>query len=341
MYTIGQASLRSGVSVALLRAWERRYHLLQPERTAAGYRLYDDAAIERLRLMRRLVDAGWAPSQAAHAIVGGTVPTDALPPVAVPAPSGAPSPATGRLGGTSRHGMVGSPSPAGSAAPPLPLLAPAADLDADRLVERFVDAAARLDDATLEATLDLAFGRGTFEAAAREVVLPAMVAVGDAWARGRLDVVGEHAATEVVLRRLGALYEAAGRPSGRPDVLVGLPPGSRHELGALAFAVVARRSGLEVQYLGPDVPVTSWVAATREGGPTAAVIAVVTSRDVEPAREALEALHAARPEMILAVGGRSAERLPDPRWVVRLPADLESAVEALGAALRRGPQPGA
>src|SRR5512132_2369982 len=71
MYTIRQAAARSGVSVPLLRAWERRYHVVSPARTASGYRLYDDAALERIRTMRRLVAAGWTPSNAAGAILSG------------------------------------------------------------------------------------------------------------------------------------------------------------------------------------------------------------------------------------------------------------------------------
>ena len=55
-------------------------------------------------------------------------------------------------------------------------------------------------------------------------------------------------------------------------VLVGLPPGARHELGALAFAVAARRAGLPTLYLGPDLPVADWVAPARRIGPMAAVI---------------------------------------------------------------------
>ena len=48
MYTIKQAALRSGVNVALLRAWERRYGIVEPMRTDSGYRLSDEAAIDRL-----------------------------------------------------------------------------------------------------------------------------------------------------------------------------------------------------------------------------------------------------------------------------------------------------
>ena len=57
--------------------------------------------------------------------------------------------------------------------------------------------------------------------------------LGDAWADGRVSVAGEHAASHAVFRRLAAAYQAAGRsaPAER-SILVGLPPGARHELGA-------------------------------------------------------------------------------------------------------------
>ena len=65
MYTIKQAAARAGLTVPVLRAWERRYGIVSPERTPSGYRLYDDAAIARVRAMRRLVDSGMSPSAAA------------------------------------------------------------------------------------------------------------------------------------------------------------------------------------------------------------------------------------------------------------------------------------
>ncbi len=75
MYTIKEAAQRTGVGVPLLRAWERRYGIVTPTRTPSGYRLYDDAAIERLRAMRTLVQAGWSARQAAdHVLAGGAIP---------------------------------------------------------------------------------------------------------------------------------------------------------------------------------------------------------------------------------------------------------------------------
>jgi MerR family transcriptional regulator, light-induced transcriptional regulator len=62
---IGELSRRSGVSPELLRAWERRYGLLQPARTAGGLRLYTGADLERVRAMQRHIGEGLAAREAA------------------------------------------------------------------------------------------------------------------------------------------------------------------------------------------------------------------------------------------------------------------------------------
>ena len=117
---------------------------------------------------------------------------------------------------------------------------------------------------------------GTFETVADRQLLPALVALGDAWASGRLDVAAEHAASHAVLRRLSAAFQAAGGATlAAGSVLVGLPPGARHELGALAFAVAARRAGIPVLYLGPDLPVADWVGTASRTQARAAVIGAI------------------------------------------------------------------
>src|SRR4051812_12859897 len=62
---IGELSKRSGVSPELLRAWERRYGLLHPTRSAGGLRLYSAGDLDRVRVMREHLDAGPAPAPAA------------------------------------------------------------------------------------------------------------------------------------------------------------------------------------------------------------------------------------------------------------------------------------
>jgi MerR family transcriptional regulator, light-induced transcriptional regulator len=63
---IGELAKRTGVSPELLRAWEQRYGLLQPTRTAGGFRLYRAADEARVRRMQGYVSDGLAASQAAR-----------------------------------------------------------------------------------------------------------------------------------------------------------------------------------------------------------------------------------------------------------------------------------
>src|SRR3954447_26315100 len=76
---IGELSKRAGVSPELLRAWERRYGLLTPTRSAGGLRLYSSADVARVECMRRHLADGLAAAEAAALATQ----SDADPPPAV------------------------------------------------------------------------------------------------------------------------------------------------------------------------------------------------------------------------------------------------------------------
>src|SRR3954454_14044667 len=63
---IGELARRSGVSTDLLRAWERRYDLLDPVRTTAGYRLYSAQDEARVRAMQSHLAQGVSAAEAAR-----------------------------------------------------------------------------------------------------------------------------------------------------------------------------------------------------------------------------------------------------------------------------------
>ena len=281
MYTIKQAAMRTGVDASLIRAWERRYGVVRPARTAGGYRLYGDDEIARLRSMRDLIDRGWSAAQAAVAVMES-------------ANAGGPASAASPIGSSAFSGLVA--------------------------------AAARYSHADVEAALDDLFGRGSFEAVIDNLVLPAAAELGRAWADGRIDVAAEHLASSALMRRLSAQFDMAGAAGGSHVALVGLPPGSRHELGALAFAVALRRIGIDVLYLGPDVPVASWVEAARESESEAAIIGVVTSPDVTPAAEVAKALRGVQPALLIAFGGTFASH-PQAGDAVVLPSPVVAAAQ--------------
>jgi len=67
---IGELSRRSGVSPELLRAWERRYGLLHPERSSGGLRLYSAGDLARVEAMQRHLADGLAAAEAAALATG-------------------------------------------------------------------------------------------------------------------------------------------------------------------------------------------------------------------------------------------------------------------------------
>jgi DNA-binding transcriptional MerR regulator len=65
-YPVGAVARLTGISPDLIRAWERRYRLVEPCRTPGGTRRYSAADIERLRLVKAAVDAGQRIGQVAR-----------------------------------------------------------------------------------------------------------------------------------------------------------------------------------------------------------------------------------------------------------------------------------
>ena len=275
MHTIGHTAWLTGVPVATLRAWERRYSVVSPTRTPAGYRLYDDRAVRRLTAMAALVAAGWAPRDAA-AHVAGSEGADA---------------AAADLG--PQGGRAGLQE---SSRRPAPALAGADTTALSR-------AAAALDPRIAESALDEAFALAGPEQAVDGWLLPALRVLGEDWRGGRVDVAGEHLVSAAVQRRLGAALDATGTRGGSPQVVVGLPRGVRHELGVTAFALLLRRAGVEVAYLGADVPPESWAVVLRRHAPSAVVLGVPSADDVAAARGAVAVLEAADPSPTIYVGG--------------------------------------
>lgn len=73
-FRIGELASRSSLSPDVLRAWERRYGLLRPERSGGGYRLYSQEDVERVRAMARHLDAGVPAGEAARLVLEGVPP---------------------------------------------------------------------------------------------------------------------------------------------------------------------------------------------------------------------------------------------------------------------------
>lgn len=280
-YTIGEVAKLTGVPAVTLRAWETRYGLVHPDRTAASYRQYDGRDLEVLHRMRALVESGVAPRRAAAlASTGG----DAAP-------------------DTNSSGS------------------PLQDLTA------LARAGAALDGEALRRILDEAFAVASIETAIDDWLMPSMGEVGRVWAAGELDIVSEHFVSAAVMRKLSALFETT--PAQGPRVAVGLPTAARHELPALAFALLLQRAGAQVLYVGADVPQSCWARLAEIWRPSAAVIGVSCDQDVAAATVAARTLVDSGVQPVYA-GGQYARQVVG---AIPLTSSLTAAARTVAAAL--------
>ncbi|WP_289017000.1 MerR family transcriptional regulator [uncultured Ornithinimicrobium sp.] len=307
-YTVKQVSGLTGVAADRLRAWERRYGVVEPGRSESRYRLYDDVDVARLRKMAELVQAGTPASLAAEQVrdlraITGRDGTVSLVRPGSPGRGGEQS--TGRDGAPrSDDGQTPAPTSEGGASRRDGWVT--LDLSSTGLppVEALIPPARSLDRISLDRTLDQAFSVGSFELVFERWLTPALARLGKAWADGLIDVGGEHFVSAAVHRRLSRAFEAAGPQDGGPVVIVGLPPGAMHELGSLALATCLRRLGADVRYLGRDLPVTSWTHAVEQLRPAAVTVSVPVASDDASARVLVEVLARTPEPPAIYVGGR-------------------------------------
>ncbi len=65
-YSIKAVSQATGLTVETLRAWERRYRVIEPRRDTSGHRIYTAYDVSRLRRLRETTDRGHQISKVAH-----------------------------------------------------------------------------------------------------------------------------------------------------------------------------------------------------------------------------------------------------------------------------------
>jgi DNA-binding transcriptional MerR regulator len=264
---IGELSRRVGVSPDVLRAWERRYGVLSPRRSAAGQRLYTAADEQRIRRMRQSIERGYSPSVAARIAIGDT-------------------------------GADGARGPEGDAGAP-------GQFSLEELAQRLRETLFALADGSANRTLDQLLAGYGIETALVRVILPLLREIGDLWARNELTVGQEHFASALLAGRLRSLARGWDDGDG-PRVLAACPAGEAHDLGLLCFSLLMRERGLRITYLGASVPSDSLFDAAQRVDPAVAVIAGVREEPFWDSYEALAELSFLYPLMLGGAGASAA-----------------------------------
>lgn len=304
-HPIGVVSARTGLPQDLIRAWERRYQAITPDRGPTGRRLYSDVDIEKLRLLRRAVTAGRRISDVA------SLPVAALRDlVAQDRNETAVVPDRGRRGGDSK-------SPA------------------QELLEEALEAIESLDRRRLERALRGASVELTGPAMRRHLIGPLLETIGQRWHDGSLRIVHEHLASVVIRAYLNDNRNGHER-THMPRIVLATPAGQYHEIGALMAMAAAEESGWDACYLGPNLPAEEIAAAARQLGARAVALSIVYRGDDTHLLDELErARRLIDPSVPIFIGGRAVDsvRAPLNQAGLLCPADLAEFRDDLHAVL--------
>ncbi len=218
-YRIHIASEMSGVSEGLIRAWERRYGVLKPKRTASGYRAYTERDIEVLKRLKKLTEEGVAIAEAVKL----------LPQIKREARE------------SKEFDEVFS------------IRVPVA-LQYARWREDILRAAERMDQQAVEKVLDEAMAAVPPMSLFEEVVAPVQREIGERWHRGQVDIAQEHLVTMAVRQRVMTLLQQAPRRAKKHLVCACFPL-EEHDMGVLGVALRFRHAGWRVTCLGAKTPI--------------------------------------------------------------------------------------
>lgn len=224
---IAAVERETGLSKDTLRVWEKRYGFPNPHRDAFDDRRYNPAQVQRLKLIKRLIDSGYRPGK----IVG-------MNEVALQ-----------ELLDNNQH-LSKTTTSAAADKPNISLL---------------LDALSTHDLHTLRNALNHAQMRLGLKAFVLDVVAPLTTAVGDAWERGKIEVFEEHFFTEVVtsLLRTYTTSFLTQAPTQAPKVLLTTLPPEQHGLGLLMVEALLALEGCPCVQLGTQTPINDVVLAAK------------------------------------------------------------------------------
>jgi MerR family transcriptional regulator, light-induced transcriptional regulator len=288
LYNIGVVTRMTGISMATLRAWERRYNFPEASRTTGGHRLYSERDIMRLRWVKSRIGEGMQTAQAIQALrhqelTGQDISTTA-PEV----------PAVDRI-------EIQSSAVSG--------------LYQDQLTTALIERNIQKADQILGEALAIS----SPDELILNVIGPTMAAIGDSWEKEQISVATEHLVTNYLRQRLLMWMVSGPPPQATQPVVLACAPNEWHEGSLLMLGALLRRQRWPVAYLGQAVPLPDLASLVNEIRPTAVVLVAMAESTAAALLEWPKWMPGASTsgKPIICFGGRIFSTQPE--WQVRMP----------------------
>jgi MerR family transcriptional regulator, light-induced transcriptional regulator len=316
---------QTGIAAPTLRAWERRYTILSPERALNDYRLYSERDIAIIRWLKERVDAGMSIGQAIallrhleeehHQLHRKDLPPEgtSLLQVRVSNPA------------VDKHETI----------------AKSDEQEKDvtynvRFVrERLLDAFNIFDEATASRLIASMLAIYSIEQVCTELITPTLWEIGQLWEQGLITVAIEHFASAFFHGWLTNLLHTMPTSHTNPLVIACCAPGELHELASLMLSLLLRRAGLRVAYLGQSIETEGLLQTVRQLSPALICVSVTLISSLEAVTELgqkIQELPPPRP--VFTFGGRAFEQSAD--LIARVPGVyVEGDMQTIITQLRR------
>lgn len=286
LYNIGVVTRMTGISMATLRAWERRYDFPQSGRTSGGHRLYSEKDIMRLNWVKARIEEGMQTSQAIQA-----------------------------LRYQEDSGEFAPTSEPVHAEPSLPEISH--DVNAGH-EQQLVAALIRRDLTQADQILGEALASSSPENLILNVIGPAMAEIGSTWERGEISVATEHLGTNYLRQKL-LMWMVSGPPAqDRAPIVLACAPNEWHEGSLLILGALLRRRRWPVIYLGQAVPLADLAQFVRDTRPSMVLLVAMTEQTASEITDwpqfLPEAATTGKP--MVTYGGRIFSKQPE--WQMRM-----------------------
>lgn len=301
-FTIKNVAAQTGIRPVTLRAWERRYQLLDPHRGDNRYRLYSERDVAILRWVKDRVDHD-VPISSAVEELRTLIKTGDLP-EALPA------------------------GPAVRTSQP--------DLPPDEYTKKLYKALIAHNEGEAADILRQAQSIFDLHTILLRVISPALVQIGWDWYNGKIRITTEHFASTLIRGKLLTMLQSYPSRRGFGHILMGCAPDEQHEISSLMFAVMLRASGYRVEYLGPDIPVDDLVDYASEEHPDLVILTASMEETALNLKKVQEKLLRLKPAVLFAYAGQAF--IDNQRLRAQIPGNylgdsMEQALEDLRALL--------
>lgn len=233
---------KTHVGTSTLRAWERRYGLLTPERTPKGHRLYSHRDVQRvLKILNLLKDGHSLPEISELLSVEDIGSANKI----------AESDNTAKHSETSLTSIW------------------------TNFVHKTLDAVEDFSSERIDAIYNEASSLYPIDMVTEQLIEPVLDILGQQWRSDpQTGIAREHFYSSWLKNRLGARFHHAYAQARGARIICACAPGCYHEIGLMLFALTALARGYRVLYFGSDLPLEQLHYIAQRSAAKAVVLSV-------------------------------------------------------------------